>query len=67
MSVLKYKDPLTGEIKKVGSPSIPDSVYSKVEIDSKLDDKAPSYSYGTGDLTAGESPLETGKLYFVYE
>lgn len=24
-------------------------------------------SYGTEDLTAGTSPLETGKLYFVYE
>ena len=28
---------------------------------------APAYSYGTTDLTAGTSPLETGKLYFVYE
>lgn len=28
---------------------------------------APMYSYGTGDLEAGASPLETGKLYFVYE
>lgn len=28
---------------------------------------APAYSYGTEDLTAGTSPLETGKLYFVYE
>lgn len=25
------------------------------------------YTYGTDDLTAGSSPLETGKLYFVYE
>lgn len=25
------------------------------------------YSYGTTDLTAGTSSLETGKLYFVYE
>lgn len=25
------------------------------------------YTYGTADLTAGTSPLETGKLYFVYE
>lgn len=29
--------------------------------------KAPMYTYGTTDLTAGSSPLETGKLYFVYE
>lgn len=28
---------------------------------------APAYTYGTEDLTAGSSPLETGKLYFVYE
>ena len=28
---------------------------------------APAYSYGTADLTAGVSALETGKLYFVYE
>lgn len=28
---------------------------------------APMWSYGTEDLTAGSSPLETGKLYFVYE
>lgn len=32
-----------------------------------LNDKAPAYTYGTTDLTAGSSPLETGKLYFVYE
>lgn len=28
---------------------------------------APAYTYGTEDLTAGASPLETGKLHFVYE
>lgn len=28
---------------------------------------SPAYSYGTSDLTAGTSELETGKLYFVYE
>lgn len=28
---------------------------------------APAYSYGTADLVPGESALETGKLYFVYE
>lgn len=28
---------------------------------------APEYTYGTTDLTAGSSALETGKLYFVYE
>lgn len=28
---------------------------------------APAYTYGTDDLTAGESELATGTLYFVYE
>ena len=28
---------------------------------------APAYSYGTNDLEAGTTPLETGKLHFVYE
>lgn len=28
---------------------------------------APAYTYGTDDLIAGSSSLETGKLYFVYE
>lgn len=28
---------------------------------------APAYTYGTTDLTAGSSPLETGKIYLVYE
>lgn len=30
-------------------------------------DAAPAYTYGTEDLVAGESELETGKIYFVYE
>ena len=34
---------------------------------SSADSKAPMYDYGTTDLTAGSSPLESGKLYFVYE
>ena len=28
---------------------------------------APAYTYGTDDLEAGTTPLETGKLHFVYE
>ena len=28
---------------------------------------APAYTYGTGDLAAGSSPLATGTLYFMYE
>ena len=30
-------------------------------------DYAPAYTYGTDDLEAGVTPLETGKLHFVYE
>ena len=57
MSVLKYKDPETGEVKRVGLPSAtPEQIGA-----------APAYTYGTEDLTAGESPLKTGVLYFVYE
>lgn len=33
----------------------------------EVENKAPAYTYGTEDLTAGTSELETGKLYFVYE
>ena len=65
MSVIKYKDPKTGEIKKVGAPA--SDAYTKKETDDKLATKAPAYSCGTTDLTPGVSALETGKLYFVYE
>lgn len=34
---------------------------------SEIGDKAPAYTYGTTDLTAGTSELATGRLYFVYE
>ena len=29
--------------------------------------KAPMYTYGTTDLEAGVTELESGKLHFVYE
>lgn len=38
-----------------------------VDLETSLTGKAPAYAYGTEDLTAGTSPLETGKLYFVHE
>ena len=48
--------------------------YTSGEIDTRinninnvLNSKAPAYTYGTGDLTAGVSGLATGTLYFVYE
>ena len=39
----------------------------KIADDNLVNSKAPAYTYGTEDLTAGTSPLETGKLYFRYE
>ena len=36
-------------------------------LQTQLNGKAPSYTYGTTDLTAGSSSLATGTLYFVYE
>jgi hypothetical protein len=39
----------------------------KGEKGDKGDDATLPYSYGTSDLTAGSSSLETGKLYFVFE
>lgn len=44
-----------------------DKYYTETEVDNLLSEKAPAYTYGTDDLTAGTSALETGKLYFVYE
>ncbi len=32
-----------------------------------IDEKLNFFEAGTEDLTAGVSPLENGKLYFVYE
>ena len=37
------------------------------EAKTTAEDKAPMYDYGTEDLVAGTTPLESGKLYFVYE
>lgn len=44
-----------------------DRYYTETEVDNLLTAKAPAYTYGKTDLTAGESELETGMLYFVYE
>ena len=37
------------------------------EAKTTAEDKAPMYDYGTEDLVAGTTPLESGKLHFVYE
>ena len=83
MSVLKYKDPVTGEVKKVGSPSV--ATYTKAEVDTKLNTHtgnknnphgvtreqigaAPAYTYGTEDIEEGSaSPYENGHIHFIYE
>ena len=44
-----------------------DRYYTEAEVNNLLNGKAPAYTYGTGDLSAGSSPLATGVLYFVYE
>lgn len=36
------------------------------DVSSQLDDKAPKYTFGTADLTAGTSTLAAGTLYFYY-
>ena len=65
MAVLKYKDPVTGEVKKVGSPV---DAYTKVETDTLLNTKAPAYTYGTEDIEEGSaSPYENGHIHFIYE
>lgn len=44
-----------------------DRYYTETETNNLLGGKAPAYTYGTADLTAGSSPLADGTLYFVYE
>lgn len=35
-------------------------------VNAELNNKAPKYTYGTTDLTAGSSKLAAGTLYFYY-
>ena len=44
-----------------------DRYYTETEVNDLLAKKAPTYTYGTADLTAGSSPLASGTLHFVYE
>lgn len=43
------------------------SAEDKAKLDGLGDSGNSGYTYGTEDLVAGESLLESGKLYFVYE
>ena len=48
--------------------TIQEAVGELQEAASGVDGKfAPAYTFGTEDLEAGTTPLETGKLHFVYE
>lgn len=55
----------TAQAMGLTSDATPNDAFSRLQTN--INNKAPAYTYGTDDLTAGESPLETGKLYFVYE
>ena len=44
-----------------------DRYYTETEVNDLLAKRAPAYTYGTADLTAGSSPLASGTLHFVYE
>lgn len=43
------------------------AIDAHADIRAAVAGKAPMYTYGTTDLTAGSSPLATGQLHFVYE
>ena len=42
-------------------------IHVTVEEKEAWNNKAPMYTYSQTDLTAGSSPLETGKIHLVYE
>ena len=44
-----------------------DRYYTETEVNDLLAKRAPAYTCGTDDLTAGSSPLASGTLHFVYE
>lgn len=57
--VFSYKI-IDAPAKKIDEIVIPDTIARAAQINDLI-------TYGTDDLVAGESTLETGKLYFVYE
>lgn len=44
-----------------------DRYYTESETNNLLADKAPAYTSGTTDLTAGSSTLTSGRIHLVYE
>jgi hypothetical protein len=75
MASLKYKDPTTGEWKKVKlgdsfSAALVEHANNKNnphKVTASQVGAAPAYTYGTEDLEEGVTPLATGVLHFVYE
>ena len=68
-----FRETVSGKVDKSDGKGLSTNDFTDVyksrldNLDSKLNAKAPAYSYGTSDLTAGTSTLTTGKLHFVYE
>ena len=58
---------MTGSLVLSGKPTADNGAANKKYVDDEVAKCAPMYGYGTADLNAGVSALETGKLYFVYE
>ena len=67
---IKVTDP-NGSIQEAhimsGGATASAALEAAAEAKEIAESKAPAYTYGTADLTAGSSALETGKLHFVYE
>lgn len=56
-----------GTVENPAAPTQANDLATKKYVDDTFAQSAPAYLSGTEDLTAGTSPLETGKLYFMYE
>jgi hypothetical protein len=56
-----------GSVSVDATLSIADAPADAKATGDALAEKAPLYTYGSTDLQAGVTPLETGKLHFVYE
>lgn len=75
ISPVKTVNNVSPDAKGNVSVSVPNDVLAQINnaqtaannAQSAANTKAPMYTYGTDDLEAGVSSLETGKLHFVYE
>jgi CubicO group peptidase (beta-lactamase class C family) len=55
------------EAMRVGDGILKKETIAMMATDYLTEQQRAMYTYGTTDMTAGKSSLETGKLYFVYE